>query len=67
MAEPWDASTPIEALFAQINDTSEFALFARHLITNNDKVQASEIIILKTGVFGTKYKDRRSHIKVDQT
>ena len=67
MTEPWDASTPIEALFAQINDSAEFALFTRHPVADNDKVQAGEILILKTGVFGTEYKDWRSHLEVDRT
>ena len=67
MNEAWDASTPIEAFFAQTNDTAEFALFPRHPVADNDKVQAAEILILKTGVFGTKYKDWRSHLEVDRT
>ena len=36
-------------------------------MADNDKVQADEILILKTGVFGTEYKDWCSHLEVDRT
>ena len=67
MNEAWDASTPIEALFSQINNMAKFALFARHPVANNDKVHAAEILLLKTGVFGNEYKDWRSQLEVDRT
>ena len=51
MAAEWDPEIPIEVIFQQINDAEEFAIYENHPIADNDKVQAAEVLILKTGSF----------------
>ena len=51
MVAEWDPGIPIKALFQHINNAAEFAIYANHPIANNDKVQAAEVLILKTGSF----------------
>ena len=57
MKTDWDPSDPIESLFTQISDAAEFTIYAEHTIADNDKVQAAEVLILKTGVYGQDYKE----------
>ena len=67
MKAPWDPSIPIETLFSQINDAAESAIYAQHPITDKGKVQAGEILILKTGAFIQDYKDWRTHEDANRT
>ena len=63
----WDPEIPIEALFQQINDAAEFAIYANHPIADNDKVQAAEALLLKTSSSPQEYKDWRSQLETDRT
>ena len=67
MTAEWDPEIPSKALFQQINDAAEFAIYANHPIADNDKVQAAEVLILKTGSFPQEYKDWRTQLKTDRT
>ena len=67
MKANWDPNDPIENLFSQINDASEFGVYAGHPVTDKDKVQAAEVLILKTGIFTQDYKDWRSHDDITRT
>ena len=67
MTQRWDPNTPIELLFNQINEAAEFAFYAGQPIADNDKVQAAEVLILKTGKFPLEYKDWRSNLQTDRT
>ena len=66
MTQRWDPNTRIELLLNQINEAAEFAFYAGHPIADNDKVQAAEVLILKTGNFLVEYKDWRSNLQTDR-
>ena len=60
MKKQWDASEPIETLFAQINDANEYSLFAGTPFQEHDLLQAAEMLVLRTGQFAQEYRDWRA-------
>ena len=60
MKKAWDASDPIEILFAQINDANEYSIFAGNPLQEHDLLQAAEMLVLKTGQFAQEYRDWRA-------
>ena len=66
MKKDWDPSSPIEDLFAQINDANEYSIFAQHPYGDRDLVQAGEVVLLRTNMFSAEYKDWRSHDLADR-
>ena len=60
MKKQWDASEPIETLFAQINDAHEYSIFAATPLQEHDLLQAAEMLVLRTGQFASEYKDWRA-------
>ena len=60
MLKPWDPSTPITHLFRQINDSAEYARFANQPFAVFELVNAGELGILATGVYGTQYEEWRA-------
>ena len=67
MKKDWDPSSPIEDLFAQINDANEYSIFAQHPYGVRDLVQAGEVVILRTNMFASEYKDWRTVDMADRT
>jgi len=53
----WHPDNGIETLIRQINDAAEFAMFVNKPIPEADLVEASEYLILKSGVFKEDYKE----------
>ena len=51
MKKEWDPSTPIENVFAQINDANKYSIFAKSAFTDANLVHAGEIVLLRTGQF----------------
>jgi hypothetical protein len=67
MRAPYNAETPIETLFGQINDANEYSIFAKKPMQESDLIQAGEVLILRAGAFASEYKDWRSINEVDRT
>ena len=67
MTTAWDPNTSIELLFAQINEGAKFVNYAGHPVADNDKLQAAEVLILKTGNFPVDYKDWQSNALANRT
>ena len=67
MRAPYDAETPIETLFRQINDANKYSIFAKKPMQESDLIQAGEALILRAGAFASEYKDWRSIDEIDRT
>ena len=57
MKKDWDPSSPVEDLFAQVNNGNEYSIFAQHPNGDRDLVQAGKVILLCTNMFAAEYKD----------
>ena len=51
LKEKWDANTPIEMLFDQIDDAQDFAAAARQPYTNNQLLTTAYNLVYTTGLF----------------
>ena len=55
MKTAYDLTTPIENLFAQINDANEYAIFAKSPISDATLVNAGKVLLLRTNAFTMEY------------
>lgn len=55
MKTAYDPTTPIENLFAQINDANEYAIFANSPLSDATLVNAGEVLLLRTNAFTQEY------------
>ena len=56
LKEKWDANTPIEMLFDQIDDAQDFAATAGQPYTNNQLLTTAYNLVYATGLFLTIVK-----------